>query len=59
MSTIVSNPPKSEGLCDVCGEELKIRDDDKEQTVLERLKAYYEKTEPLVEYYEKRFAATF
>ena len=51
---IVSNPPKSEGLCDVCGEELKIRDDDKEQTVLERLKAYYEKTEPLVEYYEKK-----
>ena len=51
---IVSNPPKSEGLCDVCGEELKIRDDDKEQTVLERLKAYYEKAEPLVEYYEKK-----
>lgn len=51
---IVSNPPKSEGLCDVCSEELKIRDDDKEQTVLERLKAYYEKTEPLVEYYEKK-----
>ena len=48
---ISSNPPKSEGICDNCGEELYIRDDDKEETVLERLKTYHEKTAPLIDYY--------
>ncbi|NLM11603.1 MAG: adenylate kinase [Clostridiaceae bacterium] len=51
---ISSNPPKSEGTCDSCGEQLIIRDDDKEQTVLERLKTYHEKTEPLIDYYEEK-----
>lgn len=51
---VLSNPPKSEGICDSCGEALIIRDDDKEQTVLERLKTYHEKTAPLIDYYEKK-----
>lgn len=51
---IAANPPKSEGLCDFCGEKLFIRDDDKEETVLERLKTYYEKTEPLISHYSEK-----
>jgi len=51
---IVTNPPKSEGRCDSCGDELIIRDDDKEETVLERLRTYHEKTEPLIDYYEEK-----
>lgn len=51
---ISSNPPKSDGLCDVCGDKLIIRDDDEEQTVKERLKTYHKKTEPLINYYNER-----
>lgn len=51
---IVNNPPKTEGKCDSCGNELIIRDDDREETVLERLRTYHEKTEPLIDYYEKK-----
>ena len=46
-------PPKKEGICDKCGGELYQRDDDKEDTVVKRLKEYEEKTQPLVEYYKK------
>ena len=51
---IYSNPPKANGVCDFCGKQLVIRDDDKKETVLERLKTYYEKTTPLIDYYEKK-----
>jgi adenylate kinase len=48
------DPPKEEGLCDVCGGELVIRDDDKPEVIAKRLDTYHEKTEPLVSYYEDR-----
>ncbi|RUO19336.1 adenylate kinase [Aliidiomarina iranensis] len=47
------NPPKEEGKDDVTGEDLVIREDDKEETVRKRLKIYHEQTEPLVSYYKK------
>ena len=46
------NPPKVEGACDVCGEELVLRDDDKPETVKNRLAIYHKETEPLIEYYK-------
>ena len=45
--------PKTEGICDNCGSELVLRDDDKPETVLTRLSVYHEQTQPLIEYYEK------
>lgn len=48
---IVYNPPKKEGICDVCGEKLVLRDDDKPETVQKRLSVYHEQTQPLIEYY--------
>ena len=47
------NPPKTEGRDDVTGEPLVQRDDDREQTVRERLGVYHGQTRPLVEYYTK------
>lgn len=44
-------PPKKEGVCDKCGSELVLRDDDKPETVLNRLKVYHEQTQPLIEFY--------
>jgi adenylate kinase len=46
--------PEEEGKCDVCGEELHIRDDDKPEVVKHRLTQYQEKTAPLVEWYDER-----
>ena len=46
-------PPKKEGICDVCGQKLVQRDDDKPETVLKRLGVYHEQTQPLIDYYEK------
>ena len=51
---IVSIPPKKEGVCDVCGSELVLRDDDKPETVQNRLKVYHEQTQPLIDFYEKK-----
>lgn len=51
---VVNNPPKTEGICDSCGSELIIRDDDREETVLERLKVYHEQTETLIGYYSDK-----
>jgi adenylate kinase len=48
------DPPKEEGICDICGGHLEIRDDDKPEVVRRRLGTYHEKTEPLVAYYEER-----
>jgi adenylate kinase len=48
------NPPKQEGRCDVDGEELRQREDDREETVRKRLEVYREQTSPLVDYYDER-----
>ena len=48
---VVYNPPKVEGKDDVTGDELVQREDDKEETVRQRLKVYHEQTEPLISYY--------
>lgn len=48
---IAFNPPKKEGICDNCGKELVLRDDDKPETVQTRLNVYHEQTQPLIEYY--------
>ncbi len=47
------NAPKTEGICDTCGEKLVLRDDDKPETVQKRLNVYHEQTHPLIDYYEK------
>ena len=47
-------PPKKEGICDKCGSELILRDDDKPETVQKRLSVYHEQTQPLIEYYDKK-----
>ena len=44
-------PPKKEGICDTCGAELILRDDDKPETVLKRLQVYHEQTQPLIDFY--------
>ena len=46
-------PPKKEGVCDICGAPLVLRDDDKPETVQKRLSVYHEQTQPLIEYYKK------
>ncbi|MFC1467083.1 adenylate kinase [Verrucomicrobiota bacterium] len=51
---IVGLPPKVEGVCDACGGELYQRDDDKEETILNRLSVFNGSTAPLVEYYESK-----
>ena len=48
------DPPEQQGVCDVCGAELTIRDDDKPDVIKNRLEQYREKTEPLVAWYEER-----
>jgi adenylate kinase len=47
-------PPKQEGICDTCGSELVLRDDDKPETVQKRLDVYHAQTQPLIDYYEKQ-----
>lgn len=47
-------PPKAEGICDKCGKELVLRDDDKPETVKNRLDVYHEQTQPLIEFYGKK-----
>ena len=49
---IVSIPTKVEGICDVCGEPVVQRDDDKPETVQKRLTVYHEQTQPLIDYYK-------
>ncbi|MBT6355796.1 MAG: adenylate kinase [Nitrosomonadales bacterium] len=48
---IINNPPKKDGFDDITGEPLVLRDDDKESTIIQRLKTYHEQTEPLVNFY--------
>ncbi|KOR31528.1 adenylate kinase [Achromatium sp. WMS2] len=54
---VVFNPPKAEGIDDVTGEPLIQREDDKEETVRQRLKVYHDQTEPLVNYYSQYAAS--
>jgi len=51
---LLSNPPKIDGKCDICGGELYQREDDKEETVRRRLQVYKEDTEPLIMYYKSK-----
>lgn len=48
---IINIPTKVEGICDVCGGNTVLRDDDKPETVIKRLRVYHEQTQPLIEYY--------
>jgi adenylate kinase len=48
------NPPKIEGVCDLCGGSLVQRDDDKEEVVKKRLEVYRKQTQPLIEFYQDR-----
>jgi adenylate kinase len=50
---ILYNPPRSPGKCE-CGEDVIQRQDDKEETVISRLKTYHDQTEPLIEYYKSK-----
>ena len=47
-------PPKTEGICDACGQELVLRDDDKPETVQNRLNVYHEQTQPLIDFYQAK-----
>ena len=51
---ISANPPKTEGVCDLCGSELVQRKDDKPETVKSRLVTYHRETEPLKDFYAAR-----
>ena len=51
---VESNPPKHEGVCDIDGSKLFQRDDDKPETVEQRLRVYHEQTEPIVEHYQEQ-----
>ena len=48
------NPPKVEGMCDLCGGSLMQRDDDREEVVKKRLEVYRKQTQPLIEFYQER-----
>lgn len=53
MYHVEFDPPATENVCDICGGDLFLRDDDKEETVRKRLQVYSEQTAPLVDYYMK------
>lgn len=53
---LASSPPKREGACDGCGAGLVQRDDDRPETIRERLRVYHEKTAPLTQWYGTREA---
>jgi adenylate kinase len=48
------SPPRTEGICDIDGSKLIVRDDDKPEVIRKRLETYHEKTEPLIDYYDHR-----
>jgi len=50
----VYNAPKVEKVCDVCGSDLILRDDDQPETVLKRLGVYHEQTQPLIDYFTSK-----
>jgi len=53
---IYTMPPKKEGICDKCGSKLVQRDDETEEAIKVRLATYYEKTQPLIDYYKSNKA---
>ncbi len=53
---VVHIPPKKEGICDVCGTELVLRNDDKPETVKNRLDVYHKATQPLIDFYNAQGA---
>ena len=48
------NPTKAEGICDACGAQTVLRDDDKPETVQKRLTVYHDQTQPLIDYYTQK-----
>jgi adenylate kinase len=52
LYNLLTRLPKTEGICDVCGQKLIQRDDDSEQTVKKRLMVYEDLTHPLLSYYK-------
>ncbi|HTT66368.1 MAG TPA: nucleoside monophosphate kinase [Bryobacteraceae bacterium] len=54
LYNIVSNPPRVEGICDLDGEALAIRDDDREPVIRQRLAAYESQSRPLIEYFREK-----
>jgi adenylate kinase len=55
---VTSNPPRRDGVCDACGGELYQREDDREDTVKNRLEVYRRQTAPLLDYYRQRSMLT-
>lgn len=55
---LVTKKPAKEGICDKCGAKLYQRDDDKEETVKNRLEVYHKNTQPLIDYYKKKGVLT-
>ena len=51
---VTFDPPKTDGMCDLCGRPLKQRKDDKPEVVQKRLQTYHEQTESLIDYYEEK-----
>ena len=51
---VKSNPPKVEGVCDLCGGELYQRADDTEAAIKHRIEVYQKQTQPLIDYYRKK-----
>ena len=51
---VVTVAPKKENICDICGSELVLREDDKPETVTKRLMVYHEQTQPLIDYYQSK-----
>ena len=51
---LVHIPPKTEGICDTCSQPLVLREDDKPETVQNRLKVYHDQTQPLIDFYTQR-----
>ncbi len=50
---VAFNPPKTENVCNTCGQNLVLREDDKPETVKKRLDVYHQQTQPLIDYYKK------
>ena len=51
---LVFNPTRKEGVCDVCGNDTILREDDKPETVQKRLSVYHDQTQPLIDYYREQ-----
>lgn len=48
---VLNKPPRKEGICDLCGEKMETREDDKPEAIAKRLRIYHQETEPIVNYY--------